>query len=287
MNTRNISSTSQFKGTALDSDSLRSRAPSIFASGPMTGVSGRYTFVPTARIVEGLRELDWVPVEVEEQRIRTELRRGYQKHLIRFRQTSQMQTLDEWNVELVLLNSHDGGCAYQLHAGIYRRICSNGLVVADGSFETIRFRHAGLDPDVVVQSSLRLMEFLPQLAQRVEQMRERMLEPVESLDLAEHALLLRYATVNESPIHPGTLLTARRVEDQGVDLWTTTNRVQENLIRGGVADGRRDSRGVLRTVRALRGIDSKVTINKGLWGIAERLLGGETQPVRETVSLPV
>ncbi|MBK8001226.1 MAG: DUF932 domain-containing protein [Verrucomicrobia bacterium] len=161
------------------------------------------------------------------------------------------------------------------------------MVVADGSFETIRFRHAGLDPDVVVRSSLRLMEFLPRLAARVEQMRERMLEPRESLELAEHALQLRYATVNESPIHPGTLLTARRAEDQGVDLWTTTNRVQENLIRGGVADGRRDSRGVLRSVRALRGIDSKVTINKGLWGIAERLLGGETQPVRETVSLPV
>ena len=184
-----------------------------------------------------------------------------QKHLIRFRQTSQMETLDEWNVELVLLNSHDGGCAYQLHAG--------------------------LDPDQVVHSSLRLMEFLPRLAQRVEAMRERILDPLESQDLAENALLLRYPTVNESPIHPGTLLRARRMEDQGVDLWTTTNRVQENLIRGGVADGRRNSRGVLRSVRALRGIDSKVTINKGLWGIAERLLAGETQPVREQESLPV
>jgi hypothetical protein len=122
--------TTNFKATALSDETLRQQAPSIYASGPMAGVSSRYTFVPTARIVDGLREQDWVPVDVEEQRIRKEARRGFQKHLIRFRRAGQMQTLDEWNVELVLLNSHDRGCAYQLHAGIYRRICSNGLVMS-------------------------------------------------------------------------------------------------------------------------------------------------------------
>ena len=59
------------------------------------GLSKRYTFVPTARIVTGLRELDWVPVNVEEQRIRLESRRGFQKHLLRFRLATQMETLDE------------------------------------------------------------------------------------------------------------------------------------------------------------------------------------------------
>jgi hypothetical protein len=125
-----INETSNFKGLALSDDHLRAHAPSIFASGPMRGVSARYTFVPTARIVDGLRDQDWVPVDVEEQRIRNEARRGFQKHMLRFRRAEQMATLDEWNVELVLLNSHDRGCAYQLHAGIYRRICANGLVVA-------------------------------------------------------------------------------------------------------------------------------------------------------------
>ncbi len=85
-------------------------------------VSQRYTFVPTVRILDELREQDWVPVAVEEQRIRNEARRGFQKHLIRLRRREQMETLDEWNVELVLVNSHDAGCAYQLHAGIYRRL---------------------------------------------------------------------------------------------------------------------------------------------------------------------
>ena len=88
--------TTNFKATALEDSQLRAQAPSIFAAGPMAGVSGRYTFVPTARIVSGLRAQDWVPVAVEEQRIRSEARRGFQKHLIRFRRAAQMASLDEW-----------------------------------------------------------------------------------------------------------------------------------------------------------------------------------------------
>src|ERR1051325_8133836 len=182
----NIHDTTNFKAAALDEDTLRRHAPSIFASGPMLGVSDRYTFVPTARIVSGLRELDWVPVTVEEQRIRSEARRGFQKHLIRFRRAEQMQTLDEWNVELVLLNSHDAGCAYQIHAGIYRRICNNGLVVSEGSFEAIRFRHSKLETDEVVRASFRLLEFVPKVGELVNRFRSRHLEVGESLDLARH-----------------------------------------------------------------------------------------------------
>jgi len=76
----NLSQTTQFKAEALSWDTLRHRAPSIFAPGPMQGVSDRYAFVPTARIVAGLRETNWVPVDVEEQRIRQEKRRKSRSH---------------------------------------------------------------------------------------------------------------------------------------------------------------------------------------------------------------
>ncbi|HNU99899.1 MAG: DUF932 domain-containing protein [Verrucomicrobia bacterium] len=49
-------------------------------------------------------------------------------------------------------NSHDTGCAYQLHAGIYRRICANGLVLSSSAFEAVRFRHTGLVAEEVVQA---------------------------------------------------------------------------------------------------------------------------------------
>ena len=279
--------TSNFKASALTEATLRQRAPSIYASGPSAMVSPRYTFVPTARIVDGLGEQGWVPVAVEEQRIRTEARRGYQKHLIRFRRAEQMTTLDEWNVELVLLNSHDRGCAYQLHAGIYRRICSNGLVMSETSFEAIRFRHAGLLADEVVQASFRLLDFVPRVGELVSRFRSRELEPRESVEFARHALLLRYDSVEAAPVEPETLLKARRPEDEGRDLWRVTNCVQETLERGGVSDWHKDRRGKLRSVRPLRGIDSKVSLNKGLWGLAERLANGEPLDTAPTVTLSV
>ncbi len=280
-----MNETSNFKATPLSDEALRTRAPSIFASGPMIGVSQKYTFVPTSEILTGLRDLNWVPVEVEEQRIRQEARRGFQKHLIRLRLESQMATLDEWNVELVVVNSHDAGCAYQLHAGIYRRICSNGLVISSESFNAIRFRHSGCLTGEVVQASLRLVEAMPKIGERIARFRERILEPCESLTLAEQALLLRYPTVDESPISPETLLRAHRPEDEGDDLWLTMNRLQESLLRGGLSDDRRDRRGKLRSVRPLRGIDSKVSVNKGLWSLAERLADGRPLTTAENVTV--
>src|ERR1051326_3479428 len=101
-----------FKVETLTNSQLLLEAPSIFASGPLTGLSSRYTFVPTTEIVAGLREKHWLPVHVEQQRARSSERIGFQKHLIRFRRAEQMETLDEWNAELVLTNSHDAGCAY-------------------------------------------------------------------------------------------------------------------------------------------------------------------------------
>lgn len=275
----------QFKGTALAEDHLRREAPSIFAEGPMQGVSGRYTFVPTARIVSGLRELNWVPVGVEEQRIRLEFRRGFQKHLIRFRRAEQMETLDEWNVELVLLNSHDAGCAYQIHAGLYRRICSNGLVLSETGFEALRFRHAGLRSEEVVTASLRLLEFMPRVGDLVRRFQAHALEPMQAEQFAARALELRYASLSLAPVIPATLLQTRRPEDEGRDLWRVMNTVQENLTRGGVSDWHRDRRGNLRSVRRLRGIDSKVSLNKQLWGLAEDALEGRLQTTEECVAL--
>src|SRR5258708_6851373 len=137
--------TSNFKAEALTDEQLRLEAPSIFALEPMSGLSARYAFVPTTKIVSGLRHKNWVPVNVE-----------------------QMQTLDEWNEELVLTNSHDAGCAYIMRVGIYRRLCSNGLVVSDETFEAIHFRHAGLKSKEVVDASYRILEHLPKVASLID-----------------------------------------------------------------------------------------------------------------------
>ena len=61
------------------------------------------------------------------------------------------------------------------------------------------------------------------------------------------------------------------------------NRLLENLERGGISDSHRDKRGKLRSVRGLRGIDSKVSLNKGLWSLSEQLANG--QPLERPVAV--
>jgi hypothetical protein len=264
--------TSNFKAEALTDEHLRLEAPSIFAREAMSGLSTRYTFVPTTEIIAGLREKNWLPVNVEQQRVRIAKRFGFQKHVIRFRRTEQMKTLDEWNEELVLTNSHDAGCAYIMRAGIYRRLGSNGLVVSDETFEAIRFRHAGLKPEEVLNASYRILEHLPKVASLIDSFRNRRLSDPEALSFAERALVLRFGATEQAPIEPRTLLTPRRQEDQANDLWMVLNRTQENLVRGGLSDSRHSRAGRLRSLRSLRGIDSKITLNTELWKLAEDML---------------
>lgn len=259
-----------FKARPLDDSELHQHAPSVFATTAMTGLSTRYIFVPTTEVVAGLRAKNWLPVSVEQQRVRVTERIGFQKHLIRFRRAEQMQTLDDWNAELVLTNSHDAACAYVLRIGVYRRLCSNGLVASGDSFEAIRFRHAGLQVDELVRASLRILDYVPRVGELIDRFRQYLLNPARALEFARSALMLRFASLDEAPIEPATLLESRRPEDQGNDLWTAFNRTQEHLVRGGLQDHRHDRRGRLRSLRSLRGIDSKVVLNQALWRLAEK-----------------
>jgi hypothetical protein len=89
----NNSTRSRVPGTvAISDDEMRRFAPSVFASQPIEGVSERYSFLPTSSILNGMRENGWVPVRAQEQSIRTEARRGFQKHFVRFARGEHLQT---------------------------------------------------------------------------------------------------------------------------------------------------------------------------------------------------
>jgi len=257
----------------LNNEQLQGIAPSIFAQNAMPGVSENYSFLPTIHAVDGLRNAGWQPVWVSEQTVRLETRKGFQKHMIRFQRADLIGSAAEFCPEVCLVNSHDRSSAYQLHAGIFRMICGNGLIVADTTFERVSIRHTGFEPSLVVDASLKVLDSLPQLTDAVESFRARRLTPAESKAFAEGAILLRYDDLQVAPVSPDKLLEARRTEDSGSDLWTTFNRVQENLIRGGLKDYTRrktDGKRHPRT-RAVAGLDENVRLNKALWHLAEAL----------------
>lgn len=267
----------------LSADALRRLAPSVFAAFPLPGVSDRYSFVPTAQIVSGLRGAGWIPVTAFEQRVRLDERRGFQKHLLRFQRADVVPARGEYTPELVLVNSHDRSSAYQLHAGLFRFVCGNGMIVADTTFERVTIRHSGFTPEEVTEASFRILDQVPTITANVETFRSRVLTTEEANAFAAHALRLRFDDEAATPITPVKLLEPRRREDCGEDLWHTFNRVQENLLQGGQRERGRflaNGRCVPRT-RAVTGLDQNVRINKQLWELARRLAAGETLTLAE------
>jgi len=263
--------TSNIHRNEIDDAELRAMAPSVFAQAAMPGTSPRYTFLPTDRIVTAMRAEGWKPTEAREMRPRMEARRGYQRHMIRFQRRDEIAEKGEYTPEVVLINSHDRSSGYQIHAGLFRFICSNGMMVADSLIPSIHVRHTGQEIGQIITASFQILEQLPKLADRVARFRSIGLSADIQRQFAERALSLRYDRPELAPINATQLLEARRNEDAGPTLWEVTNRVQENLLRGGMRDTSRVSRAgkPFRPMRPIRGLAANVGINLGIWGLAE------------------
>jgi len=79
----------------------------------------------------------------------------------------------------------------------------------------------------------------------------------------------RYENVDKSPITLSQVLRSRWHEDYGNDLWTTFQRVQENMIKGGLHG--KSTTGKNTCARAVNGIDGDIKLNRALWLIADEL----------------
>jgi hypothetical protein len=101
-------------------------------------------------------------------------------------------------------------------------------------------------------------------------MESRCLPRDEQLHFAERALAIRYPDLARSGLNAAQLLTVRRPEDLADDLYTVLNRIQENLMRGGLS--RRSESGRLTRMRRITSLREDVRINSQLWDLARDVL---------------
>jgi len=256
---------------ALTNDQLRYAAPSIFAAAPWKGMSEKYAFIPTIDIVDGLRREGFVPVTAIQSRTRVVGKQDFTKHQIRFRRAGQEAVaiaLGGLYPEVILTNSHDGGSVYELSAGILRAICTNGLMTSDSCVGAVKVRHTG-NVDAIIDASFSVIDQTPKMIEAVESFKALRLEAPEQAAFATAALALRYDE-GEAPISAAQVVTPRRVEDRGQDLWSTFNVAQENLVGGGVRGRSPETMRRART-RAVQGISENTKLNRALWTLAEEM----------------
>lgn len=254
-------------------DHIRRAAPSVFADQPWQAMSQRYRFFPTHQVVAGLMDHGFLPVRAQQSRSRIEGKAEFTKHMLRFRHRDMTEVARDSEVpEIVLQNSHDGTSTYQISLGMYRVLCTNGLVVKSAGIEEVKVRHSGRQNliDDVIEASYTVLSQAPKVLDQVTTWKHLQLSPPEQAIFAEAALEVRESALT---VEPTQVLRSRRIEDGYADVerdvWRTMNVVQENLIRGGVR-GQNDQ-GQRRRLRGVVSVDGDTRLNRALWVLAERM----------------
>jgi hypothetical protein len=260
------SSQSSFRADyPLSNDQLLRYAPSIMAEGKHESRGDRYAFIPTINVIDGLRREGFEPFEVRQTRTRDAGKRAFTKHMVRMRHPDAGSNGKEVP-ELILLNSHDGSSSYQLLSGVFRFVCSNGLIAGD-IFNDLRIRHSGNVVDNVIEGSFKVLDNTREIMSRLDTYKGIALTSQEQQAFANSALRLRWD--NDAPVTADNVLRANRFDDRGSDLWTTFNRVQENLLKGGVRG--KASTGRRMTTKSVNGVTANVALNRALWTLADSM----------------
>ncbi len=96
--------------------------------------------------------------------------------MIRFSYVKNALSLIDAVPELILINSHDATSAYTLRAGLFRPVCTNGLVSQIGDFGLLHVPHRGNVIHNVVDGALQIARGFNDITRVVERMAQRQLE---------------------------------------------------------------------------------------------------------------
>ena len=250
----------------LTRDELMQVVPSVFGENKHASRSEKYTFIPTITLLENLQNEGFQPFFACQSRVRDPGRREHTKHMLRLRKSGQIT--GQQVPEIIILNSHGGESSFQLLPGIFRSVCTNSLVCGQ-SFGGIRVPHRGNVVEKVIEGAYEVLGIFDRVEEKRDAMQSLLLPPPAQQAFARAALTYRFGEEHQ-PVTESQILSARRWQDESGDLWTTYQRIQENLLKGGLSG--RTAQGKRTHTRAVKGIDGDVKLNRALWVMAESLL---------------
>jgi len=273
-----------FKGdeSYITKDKIREIAPLVFANAPTNpDLSKKYLFVNTETIIDDLEKLGWLPVQAAQRNSRVEST-IFSKHMIAFQNPDikiSSEDGDEAYPRILLINSHDGMQAFKFSVGIFRLVCSNGLVVADEQFSDFKIKHKGYTFSELRKVVKTAVADLPNKVKIMNDMKSRILTQEEKNKLALDAMLIR------AGIKPGSekaakfnyddetiedILDPKRDADKGDDLWRVFNVIQEKITQGEFSAALRGAK--VRKVRKIKSFEKDIKVNQELFKLATSVI---------------
>lgn len=255
---------------SLSIDALRRRAPAVFAAHQFDKTSPNYVFISTQELVEALQDVGFHATDARQRWSRGD-RLGYARHMIRFRATAESLSVVGCTPEIILINSHDATSAYELRGGLYRFVCCNGLIVSLADLGVVRVPHRGNVVAKVLEGAQQIMGQLQGIGAIIEKMVRTELDERARQAFAQRALEIRYRNRDgRFPFEASRLLEVQREADRGDSLWSVYNRLQENVICGGIVG--RSAAGRRTKSRRITAVQEDVRLNVALWQEAMQLI---------------
>jgi hypothetical protein len=246
----------------------KKQAPAIFATKPADYINQKlYKFTPTTEIIDYMKDMGYVLTGAKQSVTKVPLRRDYGTHIVTFQHPKLFVKDNNNGVEarptIVLLNSHDGSRPIQFDMGLFRLICSNGLMVKSQDLGHFKERHAKYTFQQVKELIASKVETLPKVVEKINDWNGLEMTAKQRHKFAADALNLRVGEERQLQDYEIlSVLEARRKEDGQPTLWTVFNTIQENLIKGGFMLNNRTARGITNPVQDMK-------LNKDLWQLAE------------------
>ena len=255
----------------LTKDQIREIAPSVFTQkADKRSTSKHYVHIPTETVIDDMAQLGWGVVDAKQVKARKNA--GYQKHMVVFGNDDITITGKDGDTvmpRILMTNSHDGKNSFQFQAGLYRLVCSNGLVIADAEFANMKIRHMGYDLAELKTVITEIVEKLPLTVECMNKLKAKELSENEQVKFAKEALATR---LSENEISKYTsddiveLLNPTREEDNGNDMWSVYNVIQEKIVHGmfevyGV-------NGKVRKARKIKNFRQDTKVNQELYQLA-------------------
>jgi hypothetical protein len=255
----------------LTKDQIREIAPSVFTQkADKRSTSKHYVHIPTEKVIDDMASLGWNVVDAKQVKARKNA--GYQKHMVVFGNDEIVINGEDGDTvfpRILMTNSHDGKNSFQFQAGLYRLVCSNGLVIADAEFANMKIRHMGYDLSELSTVISEIVEKLPLTVECMNKLKAKQLSEEEKVKFAKEALATR---LSENQLKRYSVddilevLAPTRVEDKGDDMWSVYNTIQEKIVHGmfevyGV-------KGKTRKARKIKNFRQDTKVNQDLYELA-------------------
>lgn len=252
----------------LSLDKAKELAPAIFATEPASYINlNRYKFTPTTDIISNMDALGWKLTNAKQSKTKVALRQNYGVHITEFQHPDLFIKDATGGIEarptVVLLNSHDGSRPINFEMGLFRLVCSNGLMVKDKDFGGFKERHTKYTLAEVQNMINDKMLGLNDTVTKINNWTGIEMSAKDRRAFAIEALALRIGEDRQAEDYEiMEILAPRREADAPNTLWHTFNRVQENIIRGGYQMNNRTARPITNPIQDM-------VLNQGLWTLAD------------------